>query len=367
VEYYTGEECSVSPFLDEYAEQDNIRICTAITATALLKTGETILLRMGQCLDFHDRMQKTLLNPNQIRHHGLQLCDDPTDPNRALGIHLDGSTFLPLSMNGTICGVMTWLPTNEELQSCRVFTISEEQDWDPTRVQFSNRNTRYSKNHGVYCLQRSNIELHLNPPWNDTMDDDLLPSFESLQISSTQTSERHHAICPQSLADKWECGIETAKATLQATITQLNVRSAVAPLTRRYRMDLLSQRLCHLDCHFFTDTLFAKVKSLTGNSCAQLYYDPNGFMYVYPMTSKSSAGESLDVFVNDVGIPNRMTYDGAAEQVGKGTKLHESIRHYRINEHVIEPYSPWQNRAESGIRIIKSKWKRMMVKRQVPK
>jgi hypothetical protein len=89
-------------------------------------------------------------------------------------------------------------------------------------------------------------------------------------------------------------------------------------------------------------------------------------MYVYPMTTKAQAGESLDIFVNDVGIPNRLTYDGAGEQAGKGTKFHESVRHYRINDHTIEPYSPWQNRAETGIRILKSKWKRMMMKRQVP-
>jgi hypothetical protein len=74
----------------------------------------------------------------------------------------------------------------------------------------------------------------------------------------------------------------------------------------------------------------------------------------------------LDIFVNDVGIPNRLTYDGAGEQAGKGTKFHESVRHYRINDHTIEPYSPWQNRAETGIRIMKSKGKRMMMKRQVP-
>lgn len=368
IESYTGEQCSVSPFLDDYAEVDNVRVCTAITAVMLPNSGETVLLRMGQCLDFHDKMQKTLLNPNQIRHHGLELCDDPTDPNRNLGILLDDKTFLPFSMDGTICSVMTWFPTNDELQSCRVFTISDENNWDPACVQFNdNAHFKMSRHPAVSSVRRYSIDMPVNQSWCESMaEEDLLPTFESLQIYSTISSARHHSVSAESLAYKWECSIETAKATLDAT-TQLNLRSAVAPLTRGYRTDLLSQRLRRLDCKFFTDTLFAKVKSLSGNSCAQLYYDPNGFMYVYPMMSKGQAGESLDIFVNDVGIPNRLTYDGAAEQVKRGTRFHESIRHYRINDHVIEPYSPWQNRAESGIRILKSKWKRMMIKRQVPK
>jgi Integrase core domain. len=108
-------------------------------------------------------------------------------------------------------------------------------------------------------------------------------------------------------------------------------------------------------------------QSIMGNTCTQLYYDPSGFMYVYPMVSKGKAGEPLDRFVNDVGIPNQMVYDGAGEQTGRSSKFDQLVRHYKISNHVIEPFSPWQNKAESGIRIIKARWKRLMIKRKVPK
>jgi hypothetical protein len=32
IECYTGEVCSVSPFLDEYSEQEDVRVCKSITA-----------------------------------------------------------------------------------------------------------------------------------------------------------------------------------------------------------------------------------------------------------------------------------------------------------------------------------------------
>ena len=43
-----------------------------------------------------------------------------------------------------------------------------------------------------------------------------------------------------------------------------------------------------------TDTLFAKVKSIEGNTCAQVFATKDiGFVRVHPMTSKAQAGEAL--------------------------------------------------------------------------
>jgi hypothetical protein len=62
-----------------------------------------------------------------------------------------------------------------------------------------------------------------------------------------------------------------------------------------------------------------------------------------------------------------LVYDGAGEHVGRKSQFDKSIHHYKINKHTIEPFSPWQNKAESGIRIIKAKWKRLMITKKVPK
>lgn len=367
IESYTGEVCSVSPFLDDNLELEDVKICTALTAATLPDTGETIILRMGQCLDFTDKLRKTLINPNQLRAYNTPVCDDPIDPTRQLGIKLGDDLYLPMQMYGTICGLMTRYPTNEEIYNCRIYTISSEDNWDPSSVIFSKLDGNCNRYSVISSLSICNSKavVPYDVSYSNISAESLIPFFDGLQISAIVTDERHHVVSPEALAEKWGCSIQTTKSTLDVT-TQMNIRSAVHPLTHRYRTDLLSQRLRRLDTTMYTDTLFAKSRSLIGNTCAQLFYDPCGFMYVFPMVSKGEAGESLNALTSDVGIPNRLVYDGAAEQVRPKSKFEKLHHHYHIMEHRTEPYSPWQNRAESGIWIVKNKWKHLMTSRSVP-
>ena len=90
--------------------------------------------------------------------------------------------------------------------------------------------------------------------------------------SSTYTDKKHYGIGADILAIEWGIRPDKANHTLQHT-TQDNVRSALKPLTRRYRIDLLYQRLHILNCRFYTDTLFTKYKSIFGNTCAHIFTD----------------------------------------------------------------------------------------------
>jgi hypothetical protein len=255
IESYTPYECSVSPLLEEYQEQQSVKICTALTAASIPSTGETIILRLGQCLDFHDKLHKTLLNLNQLCAYGISVCDDPTDEHRPLGIQLDASTHLPLYMQGSICGLMTWYPTNEELNSCRIFDISDIHNWDPSSVVFPDArhpNDRYSNVYSVAVRHSSVFDCHVS------CNDCILPQFDKLCVSSAVTSDRHHTPDEKLLSEKWDCSVEVARATLQAT-TQLNIRSAVAPLTQRYHTDLLSMNLRHLSCKFLHQHIVLQV------------------------------------------------------------------------------------------------------------
>lgn len=282
IELYTPYECSVSPFPDEYQEQQHVQICTALTTATIPNTGETIILRLGQCLDFQEKLYMTLLNPNQLRAFGISVCDNPTDEHHPLvGIQLDANTHLPLYMKGSICGLMTcWSPlTNKELDSCRIFDISNVHSWDPSNIVFPDArhpDDRYSTVYSVVAHRLFPFDCRI------LCNDCILPQFEKLCVSSTVTSDRHQTPDEKLLSEKWDCSVNAycEVSTLQAT-TQLNIWSAVAPLTQHYCTGLLSMNLrclhC-LNCKFFIDTLFSKSQSITGNTCAQLYYDPNGFM-----------------------------------------------------------------------------------------
>jgi hypothetical protein len=133
----------------------------------------------------------------------------------------------------------------------------------------------------------------------------------------------------ETLARKFRCGLETAQRTLKTT-TQRGIRQSLHPLHRRYQVDHLDLHRKRLQETFYTDTLFSKVKSLAGYTCAQLI--TNGtFTRVYPMESKASSNiaTALNTFFDDVGVPVELICDLASEQTGKNTdvmKLRNSFR-----------------------------------------
>ena len=160
--------------------------------------------------------------------------------------------------------------------------------------------------------------------------------------------------------------MNTAKKTIKVT-TQLGVRSALGPLTRRYRTYIIQQYLRCLNTIFYIETLFAKCKSIIGSNMAQVYTDNQGFVHVNPRTSKSLAGLTLDNLINNIGIPNTIIYDGEPEQVSPNSDFQKTMRKCKIQGHQCKPYSQWQNRAENFIQELKRRWKRHVIKHRAHK
>ena len=55
------------------------------------------------------------------------------------------------------------------------------------------------------------------------------------------------------------------------------------------------------------------------------------------MDRKGKAGEALRVFCQEFGLPERLTMDGAKEQIGSNSEFMHQIRKNDIDFHVIEP------------------------------
>lgn len=100
IDEYTGENCDVTPYSDEYKPITNVPIVNASTAYTDSETGETLVLRFNQVLWYGKKMQMSLLNPNQIRYNGLVVSDDPTDHDRTFGITGD-NFIIPFEISGT--------------------------------------------------------------------------------------------------------------------------------------------------------------------------------------------------------------------------------------------------------------------------
>ena len=87
----------MSPFLPEYAEHMNVTIYTGVNSLAL-DSWEVVILEFVQGLWFGNRMEKLLINPNQCRKFGIQICDDPTNPHRKLGVEASEDLFVPMKI-----------------------------------------------------------------------------------------------------------------------------------------------------------------------------------------------------------------------------------------------------------------------------
>ena len=389
--YFTGDECEVMPYSSDYEPIKHIPIVQGATAYDDDNTGETIILIYNQSLYFGDRLDHTLTNPNQLRAHGHSVCDDPYDPNRALGIQIQGTDiFIPFETRGTTVLFHTRVPTIQELKECRSVILTSESTWDPNEINL-HRTTKVSAINispcnpqegdyqfgdairsvsSCYCL-RSSLQALLNSVCVDPIND-----VNDRGMSSTHTyharnsyigamiTERGSTITAEQLAKRWNIGFESAKQTLNVT-TQRGIRQAVHPMTRRYRTDLLQNKYKRLNQTWYTDTMFLTHKSIKNETCSQVFTNTS-MIWAYPMRSKSQAGEALNAFKQDIGVPKRLIFDGSMEQCMPNTEFMKSIQRDHIEWRNIEPYSHWQNRAEDAIRELRRRVRRNRIKKNIP-
>lgn len=379
--YFTGQVCEVSPFTDTFAPIKNVQICTACTAYDDLETGLTTILEFPQGLWLADQLDHSLINPNQCRSYGISICDDPFDPYRELGIHdPETNISIPLSLESTIVLMRTRAPTQDEIKNCRrLIVMGNDEQWSPhdvTLIPQSQSQQEYKRIVSSVQLlderpvcQDELILTNISAAYSDRcMLKHLVAEIRippARTVSSLTSKTRHSSITPDQLATKWRISIETARNTLKCT-TQAGVRHAEHPLRRRYRTDLMLSRYKRLAVDFYSDTMFSQYKSLLGNTAAQIFANDN-VVLMYPISSKSLAGNALQLFIDDIGIPNKMIVDGGKEQVGPNTEFAKTLRKVRCKLRQTEPYTSKQNRAEYYIGELKRRWRSTMLSRNVPK
>ena len=199
-----------------------------------------------------------------------------------------------------------------------------------------------------------------------TRDEDIDTGATDVTLPSTfQSSERHTDVSPQALSERWGIGIGAATKTLSKT-TQKFLRSAVLPLSRRYRTDMMFQRKTLLG-EWSTDTMDGRCKSLAGNRYAQVFTNKSYFSRIYPMDKKGKAGDALRLFCQEFGVPERLVFDGSKEQTGKGTEFMRQVRRHNIDYHIAEPDMHNQVPAEGVIRELRRKWYQVIIRNRVPK
>jgi hypothetical protein len=378
---FTGEQCDVTPYTTDYQPIINVAVVNAATAFTNELTGETVILHFNQVLWYGKRMNMSLINPNQLRHFGITVSDDPTDSTRPFGISTE-EIFIPFQMDGTTVYFETRVPTAWELENCKTIQVTDSTVWNPSSVTIATVTTA-SDLPPVEALARRTLSsfsvietaipeaahYDMMTPYNDATflnrmigNVKVATAHRDVNILFVGSKDRHSQVNAETVARKFRCGIETAQRTLKTT-TQRGVRHSIHPLHRRYRVDHLNLHRRRLDDTFYMDTLFSKVKSLNGHTCAQLITN-GSFTRIYPMDSKAShnIAQALTEFVDDVGIPGTLICDLATEQTGKNTEVLKAVRRFQIRLLPAEKGrgTTQNHRAETEIREVKTKWKTRM-------
>ena len=76
---YTGRECDVSLYTDSYEAIKGVPIVTGATAWTSKVNGQTYILVFNEALWMGDVLEHSLINPNQLRHFGVTVQDNPYD------------------------------------------------------------------------------------------------------------------------------------------------------------------------------------------------------------------------------------------------------------------------------------------------
>ena len=382
---YTQRVADVYAYIKDLAPILGVPIVSGATAWDDPTTEQTYILVINEGLYYGNKMDHSLINPNQIRDYGIPLWDNAYDKfrNGELSIQLD-DVKVQMRTQGTKILFESRAPTREELQECPMIQLTGKKEWNPKQVEME-----------MSEVMVSTRENHIDEDLLESIDPSLsglkeklvalVPKYvaevtrymgevaryddtlEDIPTRQTYTStERHIKMSAEVLADRFGIGLERARQTLRAT-TQRGTRSALLPISRRYRADR-QFGVKRLDGKFATDTIWAKNKTLRGNVASQIYSHKCGFNTAYHLVSASgdNIGYSLSNFVSDYGAPKHLTYDGASSQTGRNTHFQDTIRKNDIKYHVSGPRRPNENPAEGNIREIKKKWYRIQSKTNAP-
>ena len=136
---YTGKECEVSPYADEYDTIRKVPLAMGATVWTNSQDGAPILLIFYKAFWIGDKLHHTLINPNQLRSYGVDLQDNPF-AKEDLAI-ITANYIIPLDTQGTIIFCDTRSLTEVELQQLPRVILTSAIDWDPQRVQFPSHNS----------------------------------------------------------------------------------------------------------------------------------------------------------------------------------------------------------------------------------
>ena len=397
--HYTGQECDVKGFHGDLDTIPKVPIATVATMWCDPTSGEGYILILNEVLFFGNKLDHSLINPNQIRHNGIPVFDNPyeQDPNREMGIAVSDACHIPFESEGSTIFFCSSYPTDDEMDSYPHVVLTCDTPWDPqgvvmpggaTRNDFqpdrliakvqSNELHGYNRHHHMYesdCVAHSTFgsteQLFMERMIQSIVIDHGVngPVIRTgATIAELHSTQRHSQFTPEHISKIWNVGIGIAKDIL-ATTTQKGVRHAVLPMSRRYRVDHLNLHAHYLAGTWTMDHVESKYKSIRGHTGSFVFSNGN-LSATYPTATKNDddATESLRRFCDEIGVPANLKSDMAGTFTGRHTDFQKAIRKYGIKMTFSEPHRHNQLQQVDGtIRDLKRRWRTTMTSKNVPR
>ena len=327
---YTQRVADVYAYDKSIKPIENIPIVTGATAWYDTRSKQTYILVVNEALYYGNKLDHSLINPNQVRAHGIPFWDNPYDKERGLKIELD-YVEVDLQMKGTKLFFESTAPTKRELEDCTRIYLTSRKEWNPIKVRLGKAESNRTEQPPDGLKELMIRRLAETQKKYD-------PRLDDIPTKQTYTStERHKKASAELLAERFAIGLQRARNTLRVTF-QRAIRSAILPISRRYRADRQFNTK-QLQGKFATDTLWFSVKSIRGYKASQIFSHKCGYKKLYHLykADNENVGNALKAFISDIGAPEHLTYDGAAVQKGGKTIFQQTLQRHDIRNHISGP------------------------------
>jgi hypothetical protein len=317
---FTDRSCNVQSCSDAYEPLKNALVVTAATGhTSASGLNYAEALCMPQ-------MDHSLFNPNQLRHFGTLVQDDPC-AGTPMTITTGNDEFTAcLETEGTDMHLNTWAPSDADLRACPHEQLASADAWHPNSVKLP----------GLSNIEEEEIELK-NICGVQTLDEAIIDrqighelacdtvynvnGLQEAMISSARTthsdtelkisrirfkdalppmsmpgpleereiqaphaflsSERHSNTTPKDLSERWGLSVAQAALTVKATTRHL-FRLALMPLAQRHRADRMFKPN-RLQGTWATDAMDMRCTSIHNEKCCQVFSNNDFFAAAHPI------------------------------------------------------------------------------------
>ena len=120
-------------------------------------TQHMYLLVIHEAVYYGTKLDRYLINPNQVRSYGLELWDNPFDKEKSLRTELEDYVDITMQTKGTKVYFETRSPTEVELRDFSKFQLTSRNEWNPATVSLNETTTNNRKDRPSMQIRKLKI------------------------------------------------------------------------------------------------------------------------------------------------------------------------------------------------------------------